>query len=180
MRNISLTYAGAAALLGITLSAALSSVPARAEHARLAAAPASSAIKPLAERIAGTWLLVSFYDEDETGEEIERWGTEPKGRLSFDDHGRFAFQLQDNLGFRLCAAYSGTYRITEARINFRPDTWAAPGNDEIDHVADVMLKGDILDLTSSMHPSLAGSAYSHTRWQRLPDAPDTRAKTCGR
>ena len=89
--------------------------------------------------------------------------------------------MQDNLGFHLCAAYSGTYGITaEARIKFRPDTWAAPGNDEIDHFADVVLKGDILDLTSLVHPSLAGSAYSHTRWQRLPDAPDTRAKTCSR
>jgi hypothetical protein len=55
-----------------------------------------------------------------------------------------------------------------------------PGEDEIDHVAEVVLKDDILDLTSSVRPSLAGSAYSHTRWQRLPEPPDTHAKPCGR
>ena len=80
MRNISLFYAGAAALMatGITL-AILSSDAARANEPERARPAAAAAIKPLAERIAGTWLLVSFYDEDETGEEIERWAPSRRG-----------------------------------------------------------------------------------------------------
>jgi hypothetical protein len=144
------------------------------------AAPASQ-VKPAHDRIVGTWVLTSFYEEDEYGEEVEQWGLDPKGRLSFDAHGRFAFELRDDLALGLCIAYSGTYEITaEGRIRFQPDTWAMAGHDESTRAADLLLKDTLLELTSSARPSLAGSFYSHTIWRHLRDVPDVRLAPCGR
>jgi hypothetical protein len=64
------------------------------------------------QRLAGTWVLTSLYDEDEIGDEVDEWSFNPYGRLSFDRDGRFAVRLQDGLGFGLCITYAGTYEVT--------------------------------------------------------------------
>jgi hypothetical protein len=133
------------------------------------------------QRLVGTWVLTSLYDEDETGEEIDQWSFNPYGRLSFDRDGRFAVRLQDGLGFGLCIAYAGTYEPTaDRKIRFHPDSFAFPGHDETDRVATPTWRDGQLDLISSALPSLAGSFYSRTVWQYTGATADTSVSPCGR
>jgi hypothetical protein len=133
------------------------------------------------QRLTGTWVLTSLYDEDETGEEIDQWSFNPFGRLSFDRDGRFAVQLRDGLGFGLCVAYAGTYDATaDGKIVFHPDTWAAPGHDKADRLATPTWRGGELALISSARPSLVGSFYSHTVWQFMGVEANTAVPPCGR
>ncbi len=175
----------AALATALILLAALSPDRAGSQSIESRAASTSAAHPSQTRRthgeILGTWALTSFYDEDERGEEIEQWGLEPKGRLTFDAHGRFAFDLRDDLALGLCIAYAGSYEITaERQIRFHPDAWAVSGHDESTRLADLQRKDDLLELTSAARPSLAGSFYSHTIWRRLPDVTDARLTHCGR
>lgn len=132
----------------------------------------------LREQIVGTWMLISFYEEDDSGEEIEKFGLRPPGHLVFDRQGHFAFQIEDDLGFNRCVAYSGTYEIeTKSRIRFRPDSPVSPNNER--H-SDLRLDSAQMELTSTIYPSLAGSSYSHTIWQRVTYGANNPAMRCPR
>jgi hypothetical protein len=133
------------------------------------------------DRLAGSWVLTSLYDEDESGEEVDQWSYEPYGRLSFDRDGHFALHLKDGLGFDLCVAYAGRYELTQDRsISFHPETWVHSGHDEADRIADLEWRNGQLHLTSSARPSLSGSFYSHSAWQYMGPQADTAAKPCRR
>src|SRR5262245_3055167 len=49
--------------------------------------------RPLRDAIVGSWTLVSIYEEDEVGEDLDRWGDRPTGHFVADASGRFMLQI---------------------------------------------------------------------------------------
>jgi hypothetical protein len=136
---------------------------------------------PWHDRLAGSWVLTSLYDEDESGEEVDQWSYEPYGRLSFDRDGHFALHLKDGLGFDLCVAYAGRYELTQDReLTFHPEAGMNSGREEAVRNADLEWRDGQLHLTSSARRSLSGSFYSHSAWQYMGPEADTAAKPCRR
>jgi hypothetical protein len=65
--------------------------------AAAAAGPAVSepAAAPLTERLIGSWRLVSYDRQSETGETTPVFGPAPRGRLMYDAAGRMSVHLAD-------------------------------------------------------------------------------------
>jgi hypothetical protein len=81
--------------------------------------------KPLKEAIVGAWSLTSVFDEYESGQKNNPFGTGVKGSLMFDSSGRFSQivigERQDDMKQAdprrpdaLAVAYFGTYTVSEA------------------------------------------------------------------
>ena len=134
--------------------------------------------KPPNEDVVGTWRLVSLYDEDDEGLEVESLGLNPKGLLIFDSTGHFSFQIVGDIlwgvsprqtarQLRLSGgpgvlAYFGRYAVSSDGVLHLQADW-----DGTDRVADLALMGDQLELISSTLPSPTGSTYSHLVWKRV-------------
>ena len=122
--------------------------------------------------VVGRWKLISFYEEDEFGEEDETFGLSPVGRLSFDPSGRFEFEIKDDYGFNRCVRWTGTFAIApDSAITFRLEAPELRSGGV--RRAELHVDATSLGLTSVSGPSLAGALYSHTLWERVPgDAKD--------
>ena len=89
--------------------------------------PVSDAVgqqKTLKERIAGTWILDSVYDQLQDGKKNNPWGPNVKGQAMFDGN-RLSWQLMaadrskttpisPRIPGGLAIAYFGTYTVDEA------------------------------------------------------------------
>ena len=152
----------------------------------LATAHTSSQQMPWEEKLAGTWALVSIYDENERGEDVDPFGANPQGQLEFDSSGHFSFEifgpavkfaskdrkqgtaLENGIAMQGSLAYFGTYSVDNAKLELALhikrclfSNWNGA-----DRKASLTLNDGRLDLTSAVEPSLSGSFYSHSVWKR--------------
>lgn len=138
------------------------------------------------EQLAGSWRLVSIYQENDGGEDVDQFGGVPEGLFMADREGNFSFQIMSNHGRHLFAnsppavvmarydglleamTYFGAYAVDEekreltllvAHCQFR-------GCDRADRKAELSIKGDTLTMTSAVEPSPTGAFYSYTVWKR--------------
>ena len=128
----------------------------------------SERLNALRGRLLGDWKLISFYEEDGGGQELATFGAAPIGRLRFEAEGRFGFELKDDLGQGRCVVRSGAFEVSAAgTITFLVDP--EPSAPLISR-CDLHVDATSLHLTSALGPSLTGSAYSHTLWERVAPA----------
>ena len=141
----------------------------------------------LKEKLVGTWILVSIYDEDERGEDVDPFGTTPQSQLVFDSYGHFSFQifgsavkfasndrkrgtaLENGIAMQGSLAYFGTYSVDSAKLELALHIKRClfPNWNDADRKASLTLSNARLDLTSAVEPSLSGSYYSHSVWKRV-------------
>jgi Lipocalin-like domain len=134
--------------------------------------------------IVGTWELLHLYDEN-AGREVDVFGSDPKGRLTFDSARFFSFILvtdsplispscsrstapitRDAAGPGMIAYY-GRYTIGERKtVAFRIERGLTEGWKRSDREAEFKLAGDRMNLVSSFN-SLTGSDYSHLTLGRI-------------
>jgi hypothetical protein len=125
-----------------------------------------------------------LYDEDATGNEITTFAADPRGRLVFDQKGRFSLQIFGDLGLAdpACGqpatartkvqsgnlAYYGTYFFKPDHvIDFHVEQALASAWNGTDRFATVTVDANRLDLVASAIPTPTGSFYSHLIWKRL-------------
>ena len=140
----------------------------------------------LAKQIAGTWRMVSMYQENAEGEEIDQFGGAPQGMFMADHQGNFSFQIMSNRGRRLLAnsppavvmargdglleamTYFGIYVVDEGgrKLTLHIAYCLFKGCDRTDRDADFRIQGDTLEMTSVAESSPTGAFYSHTVWKR--------------
>jgi hypothetical protein len=140
----------------------------------------------MAEQIVGTWRLVSIYEENAGGYDIDQFGLAPRGLFMVDRQGNYSFQIMSNDGRRLSAAtppavvpvrgdglleamtYFGAYSIDEAkrRLTLHVTHCLFRSCDRTDRTAELKIRGDMLELTSAVEPSPTGAASSYTVWKR--------------
>jgi Lipocalin-like domain len=141
---------------------------------------------PIKEQIAGTWQLVSIYEENGGGEDIDQFGNAPKGRFMLDRRGNFSFQIMSQdaraqsantraaviktrAGGNLEATtYFGTYLVDEAshKLTLQVAYCLFGSCDKIKRTAELKIRGNTLELTSAFEASPTGAPYSHTVWKR--------------
>ena len=148
---------------------------------------ASASHNSLQQRIVGTWRLVSFYEENEGGEDTAIFGTDPRGQFIATSAQQFSFQIISADGRRLGAnrqvvsvcessglqealVYFGTYALDEARgtLNLHITYCLFRSCDKTRRSASVEFVDDKLVFTSAFWPSPTGSFYSRLVWQREP------------
>jgi hypothetical protein len=138
------------------------------------------------EFLAGTWTLISLYDEREDGTSLSTFGTGSNGRFMLDARGSFSMQIVapphrqmssgretstvgDKAEVHGVLAYFGTSSVDELDHTLTlhiehglNQTW-----DQSDWKASYQLIGDKLELTSTLVSSPTGSFYSHSVWRRV-------------
>jgi len=134
--------------------------------------------------IAGTWALQSIYEENDGGQDLDRWGARPTGHFIADAAGHFSFQLVGRGAIRLASAsspacsarsdrealaYVGTYAVDpeQGTITLRIEDATAAGWERSRPNAAVTVGGDRLDFVSSAETSPTGAFYTHLVWKRI-------------
>jgi hypothetical protein len=133
--------------------------------------------------LAGTWTLVSIYEEDAGGEEVNRFEGDAKGQLIADENGNFSLQIM-NLGARRYSAtpapcvdssglidamaYFGTYFLdsTGERLTLRVERCLFKECDLIDQVITSRINGNVMEWISFDAFSTTGAYYRQFVWQR--------------
>jgi Lipocalin-like domain len=138
------------------------------------------------EQIAGTWQLVSIYEENYGGEDIYQFGTAPKGRFMVDRRGNFSFQIMNQDGRAYSAntrvaviktraggiveatTYFGTYLVDEAshKLTLQVAYCLFRSCDKTERTAELKIHGNTMELMSVVGPSPTGAPSSHTIWKR--------------
>lgn len=134
------------------------------------------------QQIAGTWTLVSIYEENESGEDIDQWGRNPRGHFVADGSGHFmlqivgpnAIQVASAASAPLCAGasvagagYAGSYSLDpNGRITFTIDEALAPKSDGNRATASIRFENERMHFVSSAEGSPTGAFYSHLVWKR--------------
>lgn len=145
----------------------------------------SSAQQSLKEQIVGTWSAVSQYVEQD-GKKLEPFGSEPKGIVVYDTHGRFVLVLQraslpkfasenrltgtaeENKAIvQGSIAYFGTYSVNESerKINIHYDGSTDPNWDGLDQIRLIAISGDELNVISPV--SAVGGGTVHLVLRRV-------------
>ncbi len=138
------------------------------------------------DSVIGTWDLLSLYDEN-AGEEVDIFGTNPKGRLTLDNGHFFSFILltgspmispacnrvavpltRDKLGVGMIAYYGSYMLAKDRKIYFRIERGVTGAWNHSEREAEVERKGNKLILVSSFR-SLTGSDYSHLTLERISE-----------
>lgn len=136
--------------------------------------------------LAGTWSLVSIYEENASGEELDRWGSDRHGRFIADERGHFMLQLTGRNPIRFespmqsrCRAgsaatyesigYAGTYTLDEERdvMMLKIADAIAPDFEGSVRTTAISLEGEELHFRSSAEPSPTGAFYVHLVWRRV-------------
>lgn len=133
--------------------------------------------------IAGAWTLVSIYEEDAGGEEINRFEDGAKGHLITDHNGNFSLQIM-NLSARRprttaaqcvepsalidAMAYFGTYFLDPAgeRLTLRVERCLFKECDLIDQNITTRINGNVMEWVSIDAFSTTGAYYRQFVWQR--------------
>src|SRR5262245_33958557 len=138
------------------------------------------------KRIVGAWRLVDVYEENESGEDIEVFGTNPQGQFIASGGGQFSFQIVSGEGRRLAAhkhvitvtetgsglrealTYFGTYVLDETKstLTLKPRYCLFRSCDSTIRKTSVEFVNDNLVFTSVLGPSPTGSFYSRLVWRR--------------
>jgi len=171
-------FGGGARLTAVALALALVSFPSRAQD-------------PAGLRLVGKWILVSVYEEDSSGEDLDRWGSAPEGQFIVNPDGSFSFLMIGRNVIRLagtnaeqaCArlracretmdrkvvGYTGTYSITEnGKLLLDITDSLERGWTGTQISADVKFREDHLHFVTASVPSPTGSFYAHLVWRRSP------------
>jgi hypothetical protein len=141
------------------------------------------------EQIVGTWSLVSIYEEDAGGEDVDSFGANPEGHLVLDRSGHFSLEIfgerrksaahsqvirtsadaQSLLQSSL--AYFGTYSIGEdsGSLTLTVQRSLFPNLDNAVLQSSITLSATSLELESAGALTPTGAAYSHLRWRRVAD-----------
>ena len=145
----------------------------------------SGAEVPAPDGIQGSWVLQSIYEEDETGQDLERWGERPVGHFIADPAGHFSFQLVGRGAIRFASvasapvcsalsdrealAYAGTYVLhaEQSKIMLQIEDATIAGWDKSHPEAWITVSADTLDLISSVESSPTGAFYTHFVWKRV-------------
>jgi hypothetical protein len=151
-----------------------------------AAAHAEPAPRDVRDALAGTWTLVSIYEENDGGEELDRWGDDRRGRFVADNAGHFMLQLVGRNPIRLespaqlraCArnayesiGYAGTYSVDEGQdvLTLKIVDAIAPGFEGSQRTTVISLEGGKLHFRSAAEASPTGAFYAHLVWKRLDE-----------
>ncbi len=136
------------------------------------------------EALVGTWTLVSIYEENDSGAELDRWGDDRHGRFIADRPGHFMLQLVGRNPIRLespaqaraCSrsaayesiGYAGAYTIDEAHdvMTLKAEDALAPDFDRSLRTASISIEGHLLHFRSSAEASPTGAFYAHLVWKR--------------
>ena len=149
-------------------------------------ARAQHQVTSIKEQIAGTWQLVSIYEEDDGGEDIDQFGPAPKGRFMVDRRGNFSFQIMSQDGRAYSAntraaviktraggiveatTYFGTYLVDEAthKLTLQVAYCLFRSCDKTERTAELKISGNTLKLTSAFETSPTGAPTSLTVWKR--------------
>ncbi len=150
-----------------------------------AAAAGQTPARDIGHALVGTWTLVSIYEEDELGADMDRWGDNPRGHFVADDAGHFMFQIMGRNVIRLAGAlperacrntkgyegiaYAGSYVVDPERrtIALEVDDALLPEFDHSRRTGSISLEGDQLDFISAAETSPTGSFYTHIRWSSV-------------
>ena len=151
----------------------------------VAGAQAQRAAPDVRAALAGTWRLVSIYEENASGEELDRWGSDRNGRFIADRHGHFMLQLTGRNPIRLesplqsrCRgvaaayeniAYAGTFAVDEERdaLALKIADAIAPDFEGSVRTTAISLEGEELHFRSAAELSPTGAFYAHLVWRRL-------------
>jgi hypothetical protein len=134
--------------------------------------------------VEGTWVLQSIYEEDDAGEELDRWGDKPTGHFIADTWGHFSFQLVGRGAIRVASAssapgcskitdrealaYTGRYVMNaeQGTITLAIEDATVAGWDRNRPKASIAVGQDTLDFVSSIE-SATGVFYTHLVWKRV-------------
>ena len=142
-----------------------------------------------ATQLVGKWVLTSVYEENDGGEDLDRWGTAPQGQFIADAEGRFSLllvgrnitRIAENNAERACYNLPACREFMDRRvIGYSGRLTASKGDEFILHVDDaldrgwsglriiasVTLKGDELHFITASDPSPTGSFYVHLAWRK--------------
>ncbi|MBE7197564.1 MAG: lipocalin-like domain-containing protein [Parafilimonas terrae] len=145
---------------------------------------AGSSGASLADRIVGTWELVSYKVEDkETGQLIDAMGSTPRGRAIFTRDGWVAFNLEGSNRqpatsdaeraelMKSLVAYIGRYRIEGDEWVTAVQTAWAPEWVGTEQRRAIRMDGDYADVTTPWRvmPNWGGGrpSRSHVRFKRV-------------
>jgi hypothetical protein len=136
--------------------------------------------------IVGTWQLVSIYQEDDGGFEIDQFGGRPAGLFIADAEGNFSLQIMSNhprrvlIGFPPAVVmarndglieavtYFGSYVVDEPTqtLTLHVAHCLFRGCDRTDRAAELKFHGNILQMISTVETSPTGAFYTHSMWRR--------------
>ena len=149
------------------------------------AAPTREMAIPSAQQIVGTWQLVSIYEENAGGEDIDQFGIAPQGQFIADGRGRFSFQIFSQSGRRYSSRdrFTSSHRaaLVEAITYFGAYFYDSKNNklilhashclfrscDKSERISSVKIVGNELKMESAATLSPTGAYYSHTIWRRM-------------
>jgi hypothetical protein len=149
----------------------------------------SHANDQISPRIVGAWVLVSIYEEDSGGEDLDRWGSAPEGQLILRADGSFSFLMVGRNVVRLastnaeqaCArlracretmdrkvvGYTGTFSISEnAKLSLQITDGLERGWKEARILTEVRLQDNQMHFVTASDPSPTGSFYAHLIWRK--------------
>jgi hypothetical protein len=141
---------------------------------------------PAKKQIIGTWRLVSIYQEDDGGVEIDQFGGPPAGLFMADAEGNFSYQIMSNHKRRLLIGlppavvmsrndglieavnYFGSYVVDETAqtLTLHIAHCLFRGCDRTDRAAELKFHENMLQMTSVLESSPTGAFYTHTVWKR--------------
>jgi hypothetical protein len=139
--------------------------------------------------MAGHWVLLSVYEEDSSGQDLDRWGTAPEGRFTVDLNGDFSLLLVGRNVTRIassnveraCATlntcrdtleqkvigYSGKLSESpDGTVFFNVTGELERGWKDAAIVTSVKFESDRMHFTSALHLSPTGAFYVHLVWSR--------------
>jgi hypothetical protein len=158
----------------------------------LAAALLAAAVTtaPLAERVVGTWTLVSYEARYPDGRVVPIYGPSPVGRLIYDARGRMSVHIADPRRPRFASpdrllatdaevraafdgyfGYFGTYGVDErARtMTHHVEGAAFPNYTASDQTRQLTVEGDRLELATPPIARAGERATFHVVWRRERD-----------
>lgn len=138
------------------------------------------------EDCAGTWRLISIYEENEGAREINQFGAAPEGLFMADRKGNFSLLIGSGGGRTVSSdpqlisrdmrrgvalpaiTYFGTYSVDEVTkvITLKISFCSFTGCNKTERKADLKITGNTMKLVSILEGSLTGAYYSSTLWKR--------------
>ena len=141
--------------------------------------------------LVGKWTLVSVYEEDSGGEDLDRWGSAPQGQFVANADGSFSFLMVGRNVIRLagtnaeqaCArlracretmdrkvvGYTGTFSISEnGKLSLDIADGLERGWKGTKISADVTWRDHRMHFVTASDPSPTGSFYAHLVWRKAP------------
>jgi hypothetical protein len=144
-----------------------------------------------ASRVLGKWILVSVYEENSSGEDLDRWGSAPEGQFIANADGTFSFLMVGRNVIRLagtnaeqaCArlrpcretmdrkvvGYTGTFSIGEnGKLSLAVVDALERGWTGTRISAEVHWQDNQMHFVTASDPSPTGSFYAHLVWRKAP------------